>query len=91
MYLPTARIVHHEGRSSMQVSTRRMIYFNTSKVRYFQKHHGNLQAQILRLSLLAQFGFQYVLEGTKWLLGRTRPLRHERMHAYREVIRSGLL
>lgn len=90
VYLPHARIIHHEGKSSEQVSTRRMIYFNTSKVRYFAKHHGCAQATGLRLALLAMFAGQWTLEAAKWLLGHRRDLRARRMVAYREVLRSGL-
>ena len=89
-YHPRAVIVHHEGRSSGQVVARRMIHFNTSKVRYFAKHHGRAQAAALRLALLGMFAWQWALEGTKWLVGHRRHLRAERMQAYVQVLRSGL-
>ncbi len=90
VYHPQAVIVHHEARSSAQVSARRMIYFNTSKVRYFARHHGPLQAGVLRVALLSLFAEQLLLEGAKWLIGHRRPLRAERLAAYRAVLRSGL-
>ncbi|BCX02979.1 MAG: glycosyl transferase [Candidatus Roseilinea sp.] len=90
LYEPRARVVHHEGKSSAQVSAQRMIYFNTSKVRYFAKHHGRLQATALRLVLLGMFAWQWALEGAKWLAGHRRALRAERMRAYARVLRSGL-
>lgn len=90
IYDPRAQIVHYEGKSSEQVSAQRMIYFNTSKVRYFAKHHGRLQATLLRLALLGMFAWQWVLEGAKWLLGHRRALRAERVRAYAQVLRSGL-
>lgn len=90
IYDPRAQIVHHEGKSSEQVSAQRMIYFNTSKVRYFAKHHGRVQAGLLRAALLGMFAWQWALEGGKWLLGHRRALRAERMHAYAQVLRSGL-
>ncbi len=90
LYDPRAVIVHHEGRSSAQVSAQRMIYFNTSKVRYFAKHHGQAQAGVLRAALLSMFAWQWALEGAKWLLGHRRDLRAERMRAYAQVLRSGL-
>ena len=90
VYLPDAQIIHYEGRSSMQVSAKRMVYFNTSKVRYFQKHYGTTQARTLRLLLLAQFFGQLVIESAKWLVRHKRGLRQERIIAYREVLRSGL-
>jgi N-acetylglucosaminyl-diphospho-decaprenol L-rhamnosyltransferase len=89
-YCPGARIVHYEGKSSEQVSAQRMIYFNTSKVRYFRKHHGAAQATILRMALLAMFAEQMLVEGAKWLLGHRRPLRAERIRAYQQVLSSGL-
>lgn len=90
IYDPHAQIVHHEGKSSEQVSAQRMIYFNTSKVRYFAKHHGRVQAGLLRAALLGMFAWQWGLEGAKWLLGHRRALRAERMRAYAQVLRSGL-
>jgi N-acetylglucosaminyl-diphospho-decaprenol L-rhamnosyltransferase len=90
VYVPDAQIIHYEGRSSIQVSAKRMIYFNTSKVHYFIKHHGTAQAQTLRLFLLAHFVTQLLIESAKWLVGHKRALRQERIMAYREVLRSGL-
>jgi GT2 family glycosyltransferase len=90
VYLPQAAIIHYEAQSSTQVSARRMIYFNTSKVRYFRKHHGRGQATVLRATLLTQFAYQLLLESAKWLLGNQRILRAERMRAYLAVLRSGL-
>ncbi len=90
VYLPTATIIHHEGRSSEQVVPARHIHFQSSKVRYFRKHHGALQAGLLRRFLLATYLYQLVREGAKWLVGHKRPLRAERVRAYRQVLRSGL-
>ncbi len=90
IYEPRAMIVHHEGRSSEQVSTQRMIHFNTGKVRYFAKHHGRAQATVLRLALLGMFAWQWALEGAKWLAGHRRELRAGRMRAYAQVLHSGL-
>ena len=90
VYLPTATIIHHEGKSSEQVAPARHIYFQSSKVRYFRLHHGPLQAEVLRYFLLTTYVYQMLREGFKWLLGHKRPLRAERMRAYRQVLRSGL-
>ncbi len=90
VYLPTATVIHHEGRSSEQVVPARHIYFQSSKVRYFRKHHGALRAELLRRFLLATYVYQLVREGSKWLVGHKRPLRAERVRAYRQVLRSGL-
>ncbi len=90
VYLPAAHIVHYEARSSTQVSAQRDIYFNTSKVRYFRKHHGAAKAALLRLLLLTMFTQQLSLEALKWLAGHKRPLRQARIRAYISVLRSGL-
>jgi hypothetical protein len=91
VYLPTAQIVHHVGKSSEQVVAARHIHFQTSKVHYFRKYHGALMAEWLRLFLLANYVWQLGLEGVKWLVGHKRALRAQRIEAYRQVLRSGLL
>lgn len=88
--LPSARLVHHEARSSAQVPAATHIRFNTSKVRYFQRYHGALAAEVLRLWLLLNFTGQLLLEAVKGALGHKRELRAARVKAYREVLRSGL-
>jgi len=90
VYHPSAVIIHHEAKSSDQATARRMIHFNTSKVRYFAKHHGQAQATALRLALLGMFVWQSGLEAAKWLVGHQRALRAARLRAYRQVLRSGL-
>lgn len=88
--LPAAQVIHHGGRSSDQVVARRHIYFQTSKVHYFSKHHGPLLGSLVRLVLLANYLWQTVLEAVKWVLGHKRTLRRERVRAYWQVLRSGL-
>jgi len=88
VYLPTARIIHHEGKSSEQVLPARHIHFQTSKIRYFRKYHGPAAAEVLRLVLLGNYLWQIGVEGAKWLLGHKRPLRAERIAAYRQVVQS---
>jgi GT2 family glycosyltransferase len=90
IYLPTATIIHHEGKSSEQVVPARHIHFQSSKVSYFHKHHGALQAEFLRWFLLATYVYLWAREGLKWLVGHKRPLRAERVRAYRRVLCSGL-
>ena len=58
VYLPTATVIHHEGKSSEQVVPARHIHFQSSKVRYFRKHHGAFQAEVLRWFLLATYVYQ---------------------------------
>jgi len=90
VYLPTAQVIHHEGKSSQQVVPERHLHFQTSKVRYFRKHHGRLKAELLRLFLLTTYVFQMVEEGLKWVVRHRRPLRAARVRAYWQVLRSGL-
>ena len=90
VYLPSAQIIHYEGKSSEQVVAARHIRFQTSKVRYFRKFHGRLAAATLRVFLLAAFAVEWVIEAGKWLLGSKRPLRRERMAAYAQLLASGL-
>ncbi len=91
VYLPEAQIVHHIGKSSEQVVAARHIHFQTSKVRYFRKYHGNLAAEALRWRLMAGYLWQLALESAKWLVGHKRPLRAQRIAAYRQVLASKLL
>ncbi len=90
VYLGTAHIIHHGGKSTQQVAARSHIHFQESKLRYFRKYHGRLTAHALRLFLLLNYGWQLALEGGKALLGHKRALRQERMKQYWQVLRSGL-
>lgn len=90
VYLPCARILHYEGKSSEQVLAQRDIYFHSSKVCYFKKYYGVLQGELLRYFLLTMFAYQTLEEGTKYLLGHKRDLRAARVRAYRKVLASGL-
>jgi N-acetylglucosaminyl-diphospho-decaprenol L-rhamnosyltransferase len=91
VYLPEAQVIHYGGRSSDQVAAQRHVYFQTSKVRYFRKHHGALTAGVLRVALLAMYAGQLALEAAKGALGHKRALRRERVRAYWQVLRSGLV
>ena len=91
VYLPTAQVIHYEGKSSEQNLAARDIRFHSSKVRYFRKHHGVWPAQLLRLFLLGTFVWQLAVESFKWLVGHKRPLRASRVKAYLELLRSGLV
>jgi GT2 family glycosyltransferase len=90
VYLPSAQVVHHGGKSSEQAAAQRHIYFQTSKVRYFEKHHDPASALVLRIFLLASYSYQLVLESFKGLLGHKRDMRRERVRAYWQVLRTGL-
>lgn len=90
VYVGSADIIHHGGKSSEQVTARAHILFQQSKLRYFRLYHGRPAAAVLRAFLLANYVVQWALEAFKWALGHKRPLRRERMRAYRQVLRSGL-
>jgi N-acetylglucosaminyl-diphospho-decaprenol L-rhamnosyltransferase len=90
VYLPTARVIHYEGKSSEQVVAQRDMYFHSSKVRFFRKYRGAFVAEILRAFLLAMFAYQIIEESVKWLLGHKRELRAQRVKAYWQVVKSGL-
>jgi N-acetylglucosaminyl-diphospho-decaprenol L-rhamnosyltransferase len=90
VYLGTAQIIHHGGKSTDQVTARKHIHFQESKLRYFRKYHGRAIAHILRFHLLGNYLFQLGLEALKGLLGSQHQLRRERIRAYWQVIRSGL-
>jgi GT2 family glycosyltransferase len=90
VYDPAAIVIHYEGRSSGQVSTRRHILFNRSKVRYYRKYFGPIWAEVLRQFLLMEFRWQIAVESLKAAIGHKRDLRRARIAAYRQVVESGL-
>lgn len=90
VYFPGARVMHYEGKSSEQALAQRDIYFHSSKVRYFKKHHGELRGELLRYFLLGTFVYQTLEESAKYALGHKRELRAGRVRAYRQVLASGL-
>ena len=91
VYEPAALVIHHEGKSSEQVSTQRHIRFNTSKVRYWRKWFGPAWAEALRRYLLLEYCTQLWVERAKLALGHKPALRRERIAAYQAVIASGLM
>ena len=89
-YMPTAHVIHHEGKSSEQVVATKHIRFQKSKVRYFSKHHGKKVGEIIRLWLLFHYIYEWTVEALKWLIGHKRTLRIERMRIYAQILRTGL-
>jgi len=90
VYMGSAQITHHGGKSTDQVAARKHIHYNESRLHYFKKHHGALFAQVLRVSLLAGYLWQIALESFKRLIGHKPEIRGARVRAYWQVIRSGL-
>ena len=85
-----AYITHHGGKSSQQVGALKQILFQSSKLRYFRKHHGYGHYLVLRAVLLLQFSWQLFLECVKGALGHKRDLRAQRVRIYWQVLRYGL-
>lgn len=90
VYLGTAQIIHHGGKSTEQSGAKKHIWFQESKIRYYRKHHGAVFAAILWIFLLFNYLWQIIVEGTKALIGHKRSLRIERLSIYWQVLRSGL-
>jgi len=88
VYVGTADITHYGGKSTEQVETNKHIYFQQSKLRYFQKYHGRRFALALRTFLLLSYAVQIVLESAKAALGHKRALRRARITTYAHVIRA---
>jgi GT2 family glycosyltransferase len=89
-YLPSAKIVHYEGKSSEQVLAFQHIRFQKSKVRFFYKYHGRLIGETIRYWLLVHYIYEWTLEMLKWIVGHKRDLRRERMDVYGQVLKTGL-
>jgi N-acetylglucosaminyl-diphospho-decaprenol L-rhamnosyltransferase len=90
VYVGTAQITHHGGKSTEQIASQKHIYYHQSKLSYFRKHHSWRAAQILRSFLLLNYMWQILIEGVKGLVGHKRALRGERIRSYWQVLRSGL-
>ncbi len=86
VHVPDAHVTHYEGRSSGQVRLATHLRFNRSKIRYFRKHHGALQAAILHGFMRANFAWQTLIESGKWLLGHKRAMRAQRISDYLQVL-----
>jgi GT2 family glycosyltransferase len=88
VYVPSAEVIHHEGKSSEQAPARRLILFHSSRLRYVRMVHGRRLAGLVRLFLRMAYGAELLVEATKWLAGHRRPLRAARVAAYRELLRA---
>ncbi len=90
VYLPTAEIIHHVGKSSEQAVAERHVNFQRAKLRYFRKFHGPRPTLLIRGVLLANYFEQLIVELIKGLFGHKRDIRRQRIAAYWKVLRSGL-
>lgn len=98
VYLPEAKIVHHEGKSSEQNLVNRNIHFHDSKCRFFAKHYGAWQGFVLRLFIFLTFLYQIVEESVKLVVvARNRQMRRARVamlaqvsqHQLKTLLRGG--
>lgn len=89
-YVGSTSIIHHGGKSTEQATARSHIHYQTSKIRYFRKHHGAARANLLRLYILLNYRIQWIIESVKGALGHKPELRQKRRETYHEVLRSGL-
>jgi N-acetylglucosaminyl-diphospho-decaprenol L-rhamnosyltransferase len=89
-HAPQIKVIHHEGKSSEQVVAQRHIYFQQSKIRYYRDYHGTLAAITIRLFLLCNYAWQFLIEILKGLLGSKRSMRRQRAAAYYQVLKTGL-
>ena len=86
VYVPAARVVHYEGRSSEQDLARRAQNFHESKCRYVEKHFGPSVGRALRIFLLAQTSLDLAEEALKLALGHRVDLRRERVRNLAQVV-----
>ena len=87
VFVPTAEVVHHEGRSSEQNVVRRGQNFFESRCRYYEKHFGPDVGRALRLCLFVLTSFDLIEEGIKLSLGHRPALRRSRLAARAAVLR----
>ena len=90
VYFGGAQVIHQGGASSAQAGASKHISYNRSKIRYVGRYHGSLTALLLRGFLLIGFAWQWLLEGSKWLLRHKPALRRKRLQIYSQVLRSRL-
>ncbi|MFQ5460680.1 MAG: glycosyltransferase family 2 protein [Anaerolineae bacterium] len=89
-FVPGARVIHHEGKSSEQAAGRRHIEFQRSKVRYYRKYHGRGAAAVVRAGILGEFALELGLEAAKLAVGHKPEVRRRRVADYRRILADGL-
>jgi GT2 family glycosyltransferase len=86
VYLPSAVVVHHEGKSSEQAPAARDMNFHESRFRYYAKHHGPVLSTALRVAILGHFLFLTGEELGKLALRHRVELRRQRLANLRQVL-----
>ncbi|RRR70102.1 MAG: glycosyltransferase family 2 protein [Candidatus Viridilinea halotolerans] len=87
-YLPTAVVLHYEGRSSDQASAARQINFSRSKLQLARMWYGWRLERLLRSYLWASFALELASEWLKLCVGHRPQLRQQRIAEYRKVLRA---
>lgn len=85
-YVPAARIIHYEGKSSEQVPAIRHLHFQRSKIYVARLWYGALFAWVLQHFLRLWYLWELYIESAKCLVGHRRPLRHQRIRTYTMVL-----
>ncbi|MFM7678224.1 MAG: glycosyltransferase family 2 protein [Roseiflexaceae bacterium] len=85
-YVAEACVTHYEGQSSQQIPAQRLVWFFQSRLREATAAYGAGTARIVRYGLLVQYGAEWILEASKWVLGHKRALRHARMQGYAQLL-----
>jgi GT2 family glycosyltransferase len=88
IYLPSAVIIHHEGKSSDQAPAQRYLNFQRARLREARMAYGQGFAGRLRLFLRAAYAAEMLPEAAKWLLGHKRSLRAQRIAIYWRLLRE---
>ncbi|TEU19446.1 MAG: glycosyltransferase family 2 protein [Anaerolineales bacterium] len=91
VYLGTAKIVHHFGKSSEQVPAVRHIYYWQSMIYYLHRYNGAITAELSRLFTLASYALLGAIEWFRARLGHSPELRRKQAVICREVLRSKLI
>ncbi len=87
LYYPDAPVIHLGGRSSMGVSAWKYVQIQRSKVRFFAKHRGQIQARLLALTIRF-LSFMKII--VTYLVGRDSPKSVQRRTAYWLAARTAL-
>ncbi len=85
-YLPTATVIHHEGKSSEQVPVDRHRHFQQSRLRLARMWYGWHTAALLRWLIGLGYQYELVIEALKLALGHKPMLRRQRIAIYQQVL-----
>jgi hypothetical protein len=71
-WVPRARVVHHGGQSTRQVSDQMFLQLYKAKIQYFRKHHSPHEAWLYKLLLILISVPRIIVAPIAMLLGETR-------------------